>query len=109
MFGCQQNLIRAGSDTQAILEYLCSEATKLSNCGTYYARQIFFKTGKIPNRAQLHKVLGTENRNLHYQTVVFGWNKGQKNSANMGSKTHQKFVQIPTGRLKDRITQLCEQ
>jgi hypothetical protein len=25
------------------------------------------RTGKIPNRAQLHKVLGTENRNLHYQ------------------------------------------
>jgi IS605 OrfB family transposase len=42
-------------------------------------------------------------------TVVFGWNKGQKNSANMGSKTNQKFVQIPTGRLKDRIAQLFEQ
>ncbi len=42
-------------------------------------------------------------------TVVFGWNKGQKKSPNMGSKTNQKFVQIPTGRLKDRIAQLCEQ
>ena len=42
-------------------------------------------------------------------TVIFGWNKGQKESAKMGSKTHQKFVQIPTGRLKDRISQLCEQ
>ena len=42
-------------------------------------------------------------------TVVFGWNKGQKNSANMGKKTNQKFVQIPTGRLKDRIAQLCQQ
>lgn len=42
-------------------------------------------------------------------TVVFGWNKGQKDSANMGKKTNQKFVQIPTGRLKDRIAQLCEQ
>lgn len=40
--------------------------------------------------------------------IVFGWNKGQKNSANMGKKTNQKFVQIPTGRLKDRIAQLCE-
>ncbi|NJL55048.1 transposase, partial [bacterium] len=29
-------------------------------------------------------------------TVVFGWNTGQKDSANMGSKTNQKFVQIPT-------------
>ncbi|CAD5930015.1 Transposase [Planktothrix agardhii] len=27
----------------------------------------------------------------------------------MGAKTNQKFVQIPTSRLKDRIAQLCEQ
>ncbi len=42
-------------------------------------------------------------------TVVFGWNKGMKDGANMGAKTNQKFVQIPTGRLKDRIAGLCEQ
>ncbi|WP_373543655.1 IS200/IS605 family accessory protein TnpB-related protein [Chamaesiphon sp.] len=42
------------------------------------------------------------------KTIVFGWNKGQKDSANMGAKTNQKFVQIPTGRLKDRIAQLAE-
>lgn len=42
-------------------------------------------------------------------TVVFGWNKGQKDSANMGRKTNQKFVQVPTARLKKRIEQLCEQ
>ncbi|WP_366516630.1 transposase [Microcoleus sp. PH2017_20_SFW_D_A] len=41
-------------------------------------------------------------------TVVFGWNKGQKNGVNMGVKINQKFVQIPTGRLKTRISQLCE-
>lgn len=41
-------------------------------------------------------------------TLVFGWNKGQKDSANMGKKNNQKFVQIPTARLKDRIQQLCE-
>lgn len=40
--------------------------------------------------------------------VVFGWNKGQKNKANMGRKTNQKFVQIPTAKLKNRIAQLCE-
>ena len=40
--------------------------------------------------------------------VVFGWNKGQKNNINMGGKTNQKFVQIPTARLKGRIAQLCE-
>jgi IS605 OrfB family transposase len=42
-------------------------------------------------------------------TVVFGWNKEQKQEINLGSKTNQKFVQIPTGKLKDRIAQLCEQ
>jgi putative transposase len=42
-------------------------------------------------------------------TIVFGWNKGQKDGANLGKKTNQKFVQIPTGRLKARISQLCEQ
>ncbi|MCY7331818.1 MAG: transposase [Pseudanabaena sp. CAN_BIN31] len=41
-------------------------------------------------------------------TIVFGWNKGQKDSANMGAKTNQKFVQIPTAKLKDRIKQLCD-
>lgn len=34
---------------------------------------------------------------------------GQKDGANIGVKTNQKFVQIPTGRLKDRIAQMCEQ
>jgi IS605 OrfB family transposase len=42
-------------------------------------------------------------------TVVFGWNVGQKDSINLGSKTNQKFVQVPTARLKNRIAQLCEQ
>ena len=40
--------------------------------------------------------------------VVFGWNQRQKNNANMGGKTNQKFVQIPTARLKTRIAQLCQ-
>jgi putative transposase len=67
MFGCQQVIIKLDKETQAILEYLCSESAKRSNCGIYYSRQLYFKTGRIPNRAQLHKVLGTENQNLHYK------------------------------------------
>ncbi|MCC5657854.1 transposase [Nostoc sp. XA010] len=42
-------------------------------------------------------------------SIVFGWNEGQKDGANMGKKNNQKFVQIPTARLKKRIEQLCEQ
>lgn len=41
-------------------------------------------------------------------TVVFGWNQGQKTRSNMGRKGNQKFVQVPTARLKRRIEQLCE-
>ncbi len=67
MFGCQQTLISPDKDLKAVLEFLCSESSKLSNCGIYYSRQLYFKTGRIPNRAELHKVLGTENQNLHYQ------------------------------------------
>jgi putative transposase len=40
-------------------------------------------------------------------TVIFGWNTGQKQSANMGKKNNQKFVQVPTAKLKTRIEQLC--
>lgn len=42
-------------------------------------------------------------------TIVFGWNKDRRQSVNLGSKTNQKFVQIPTARLKDRIAQQFEQ
>ncbi len=42
-------------------------------------------------------------------SIVFGWNTGQKDSSNMGKKNNQKFVQIPTAKLKDRISQLCQQ
>jgi IS605 OrfB family transposase len=40
-------------------------------------------------------------------TIIFGWNEGQKKGAKMGRKTNQRFVQIPTGRLKERIKQLA--
>ena len=40
--------------------------------------------------------------------VVFGWNKGRRQEINLGSKTNQNFVQIPTARVKDRISKLGE-
>lgn len=67
MFGCQPNIINPDKDIKAVLECLGSESSKLTNCRIYSARQMYFKTGKIPSRSDLHKVLGTENRNLHYK------------------------------------------
>ncbi|NEO95820.1 MAG: IS200/IS605 family element transposase accessory protein TnpB, partial [Moorea sp. SIO3G5] len=40
-------------------------------------------------------------------TIVFGWNKRNKDSINIGKKNNQQFVQIPTAKLKNRIEQLC--
>jgi IS605 OrfB family transposase len=45
----------------------------------------------------------------HIGTIVFGWNQGQKQESNLGAKNNQKWVQVPTSRLKARIQQLCEQ
>ncbi|MDJ0517268.1 MAG: transposase [Trichodesmium sp. MO_231.B1] len=42
-------------------------------------------------------------------TVVFGWNKGQKNEIKLGKKSNSEFVPIPTARLKERIAQLCSE
>lgn len=41
-------------------------------------------------------------------TIVIGWNEGFKSSASMGRLNNQKFVQMPLGKLKDRLKQLCE-
>ena len=58
MFGCQQNLIRADSEIKAILEYLCSESAKLSNCGTYYARQLYFTHWQYSKPCSVAQSLG---------------------------------------------------
>ena len=41
--------------------------------------------------------------------VIFGWHKGMKDGSNMSRLQNQQFVQIPTGRLKERLRQLCEE
>lgn len=40
-------------------------------------------------------------------TLVIGWNEGFKNGIDLG-KNNQNFVQIPLGKLKERLKQLCE-
>ncbi len=41
-------------------------------------------------------------------TLVIGWNEGFKSNTNMGRLNNQKFVQMPLGKLKDRLKQLCD-
>jgi len=40
--------------------------------------------------------------------LVIGWNQGFKSHVNMGKKNNQKFVQMPLGKLKNRLKQLCD-
>lgn len=39
--------------------------------------------------------------------LVLGWNEGQKNGFDIGKQGNQNFVVIPTGRLIERLKQLC--
>ncbi|MEH2195175.1 MAG: transposase [Nostoc sp.] len=41
--------------------------------------------------------------------LVLGWNEGFKLNSNMGNLNNQKFVQMPLGKLKDRLKQLSNQ
>ena len=41
--------------------------------------------------------------------LVIGWNEGQKNGSDMGKRSNQNFVVIPTKRLIERLKQLCPQ
>ena len=65
-YACQQVLLHPDSNTRAILEFICSESNKLANCGIYLARQLYFKTGRIPNKAKLHRLLKF---NPHFQAL----------------------------------------
>jgi len=45
--GVQQVLLRTDPETRLLIEYLCQQSGKLYNTGIYFARQTFFKTGKL--------------------------------------------------------------
>ena len=63
-YGCQQILINPDANLKAILEFICQESNKLANCGIYYSRQLYFKTGRIAHKYELHKILGS---NPHFK------------------------------------------
>ncbi len=63
MYSCQQNLI-SNQEILPFLEYLCTEANNLTNCGVYLARQLYLKTNYIVGSYDLEKNL---KQNLHFQ------------------------------------------
>lgn len=65
MYGCQQSLIYTDQETQAVIEYLCSESNKVYNCALYFARQIFLKTRRIVGRTEICAEMA-RSRNRHF-------------------------------------------
>ncbi|MDF5722427.1 MAG: transposase [Rhizonema sp. PD37] len=64
--GVQQNLIYCDNDTKSIITFLCEQSNSLYNCGVYWARQLFFKTGKIISKFDpIYEVGG----NIHAQAM----------------------------------------
>jgi len=66
LYGCQQVLLTPNTELSAIIEYICSEANKLTNCGTYYARQVWFKCRQIIGKYELEKEY---KNNKHFQAL----------------------------------------
>ena len=66
MYGCQQVLLHPDGDLKAILEYICTEANKLHNCATYYARQIWFKTRRYARKFDINNELKP---NRHFKAM----------------------------------------
>lgn len=65
-YGCQQHLIYTNTDTLAILEFVCSQVNKLTNCAIYYCRQMFFKAHKYVSGYELDEIM---KNNLHFKAL----------------------------------------
>ena len=81
-------------------KYWDSELDRITTKRNHQIRDAINKTARFIVNYCLKNRIGT---------VVFGWNAGQKDGSNMGRVQNQQFVQIPTGRLKERLSQLCEE
>lgn len=51
--GTQQMLLDVDQSDLAIIQYLCEQSGKLYNTGTYFARQVFFKTNRLLSKFDL--------------------------------------------------------
>ena len=95
-YACQQILLHPDSDTRAILEFICTESNKLANCGIYLARQLYFKTGRIPRKAKLHRLLKW---NSHFQAM---YSHAAQQTLTAVAEAFQSFLSLLNNWLKDK-------
>jgi putative transposase len=99
LFGCQQVLIKSDKETQAILEYLCAESNNLYNCAIYYARQIWFKTGKIVSGFDLTAEMKT---NRHFSA---GYASSMQQTCINAGEAFKSFKQLLSKSRKGELDQ----
>jgi IS605 OrfB family transposase len=100
LFGCQQVLIKGNKDIFSILEYLCSESNDLYNSATYYARQIWFKTGRVVTGYELTAIMKT---NPHFKAGYAS--SMQQTCLNVG-EAFKSFKQLRKKATKGELNQV---
>ncbi|MGK7897365.1 MAG: RNA-guided endonuclease InsQ/TnpB family protein [Xenococcus sp. (in: cyanobacteria)] len=100
MYGCQQHLINVSTDTQAVLEFICSEANKLTNCAIYYCRQMFFKAHKYVSNYELDEIMKS---NLHFKALRSAVAQQACHQVGESFKSYRKLAKLyREGKLKDK-------
>ncbi len=100
MYGCQQQLIHEDSETKAVLEFICSEANKLSNCAIYYCRQMFFKAHKYVSNYELDELMKS---NLHFKALRSAVAQQACHKVGESFKSYRKLAKLyREGKLKNK-------
>ena len=67
MYRCQQNLLNPAQFETKVLEVLCEQSNKLTNCSTYLFRQAFFTFGVVVT--DIFEAQSLLKNNPHYQLL----------------------------------------
>ena len=100
MYSCRTVLVSRNNDLINILTFLCQESHKLTNMGTYLARQLYFKTKKIIGKYDLEKAYKTNN---HYRVLYSQAAQQTLRSVAESFASYKKLVRAyKQGELTDR-------
>ncbi len=102
MYGCQQVLIHASPDVEAVIEYLCSESNKVYNCALYYARQMFFKKRAFVNRGAICSEM-SKSANRHFKAMYVSSAQQSCNSVAEAMSSYKELLKLwNTGKLEEK-------
>ena len=93
MYGCQQVLIHASPDIEAVIEYLCSESNKVYNCSLYYARQMLFKKNAFVKRAAICEEM-SRSANRHFKAMYVSSAQQTCNSVAEAMSSYKELIKL---------------